>query len=227
MLIISKDKDYYDGVAGTMGIDKTIVFERKYNDITNTKEIPKAFKREKVGFGSGKMVQYFSYRSISHRYINANHFIIGFCGKLYLGFKMYYYKDNQDMNYDKKSIDITYDINEFKKHFKPFWSFAEFDDFVNNIKNYDAIDIHRILNAPIFVFEMKKGPDSFIINPILKEYEFYKVFDSFTAFQEIQMFISGVLGIDENPIVEVSDKDKIISRGFDYKWSFRKPPTKK
>jgi hypothetical protein len=46
------------------------------------------------------------------------------------------------------------------------------------------------------------------------------------AFQEIQMFISGVLGIDENPTVEVSDKDKIISRGFDYKWSFRKEPKK-
>ena len=28
MYIIAKNKDYYDGVAGTMGIDKTIVYER-------------------------------------------------------------------------------------------------------------------------------------------------------------------------------------------------------
>ena len=36
------------------------------------------------------------------------------------------------------------------------------------------------------------------------------------------MFISGVLGVGERPIVKISDKNKIIEHGFDYKWSFRK-----
>ena len=56
---------------------------------------------------------------------------------------------------------------------------------------------------------------------MLKDYEFYKKFDSFAAFQEIQMFLSGVLGNKENEIIVVSDKDKIAQHGFD-KFSFRK-----
>ena len=56
--------------------------------------------------------------------------------------------------------------------------------------------------------------------------EFYKVIDAFTAFQEISMFIGGVLGIGEKEIVEIEDKYKIGQHGFD-KWSFRKEPSKK
>jgi len=66
----------------------------------------------------------------------------------------------------------------------------------------------------------------FFINPVLKDYEFYKIFDSYQAFQEIQMFISGVLGSKEKDIIMIEDKYKIASHGFD-KWSFRKEPEKK
>ena len=64
------------------------------------------------------------------------------------------------------------------------------------------------------------------LNPHYNDYEFYKVFDSFTAFQEIQMFMGGVLGSGEKEIVEVADKYKIGQHGFD-KWSFRREPDKK
>jgi hypothetical protein len=50
--------------------------------------------------------------------------------------------------------------------------------------------------------------------------------DSFTAFQEISMFLGGVLGAGEKNIVEVEDKYKITQHGFN-KWSFRKEPEKK
>ena len=50
--------------------------------------------------------------------------------------------------------------------------------------------------------------------------------DTFTAFQEIQMYISGVLGTGEKEIIEVEDKYKIPQHGFN-KWSFRREPTKK
>lgn len=231
MLIIDKKhKDYYDGVVGTTGVDNSVVFERTTKEIDNWKKFPKAFQRGISWNYKNKLIQHFTYRSKGDKYIHASHFIVGFCGKLYLGFKMYY--ENQVSPYYKETlVDFTYDVNEFKTHFNQRWSFADFDEFVEYVKNYDCVDVHRELNTPIFIFDMnmlmKHGRDeSFIINPILKEYNFYKVFDSFTAFQEIQMYISGVLGVGENPTIEVSDKDKIISRGFDYKWSFRKPPTK-
>ena len=109
------------------------------------------------------------------------------------------------------------------------------EDKLKYILDYDPIDVFREINAPIFVFNScaeammryYDGRDKlFIINPLLKDYEFYKVIDPFKAFTEIQMFISGVLGTGEKDIVEVEDKYKIAQHGFD-KWSFRKEPEKK
>ena len=73
----------------------------------------------------------------------------------------------------------------------------------------------------------KSDTQKFFINPLLKDYQFYKVYDAVQTFQEIQMFISGVLGNKEKEIIEVADKYKITQHGFDKKWSFRKEPTKK
>ncbi len=37
MFIISKKKDYYDGVVGTVGIDKTLVYNRETVEIEENK----------------------------------------------------------------------------------------------------------------------------------------------------------------------------------------------
>ena len=44
MYIIAKNKDYYDGVVGSVGMDKTIVYERVIDEITDNAKIPKQFK---------------------------------------------------------------------------------------------------------------------------------------------------------------------------------------
>lgn len=56
----------------------------------------------------------------------------------------------------------------------------------------------------------------------LKRVDFHKIMDPFTIFQEIQMWLSGVLPKDGPPMVAITDD--IIKRdkhGFD-KWSFKK-----
>ena len=65
-------------------------------------------------------------------------------------------------------------------------------------------------------FKIKKDID-------LSKIDFVKVVDPFTAFQEISMFISGYIGLNENHMIEISDKDKIVEAGFDIKSSFRHP----
>lgn len=60
------------------------------------------------------------------------------------------------------------------------------------------------------------------INTHLDKIDFVKIFDPYSAFQEIEMYVSVVLGIDSQKTIEVSDKSKIESHGFDYKYSFRK-----
>jgi hypothetical protein len=65
-----------------------------------------------------------------------------------------------------------------------------------------------------------------ILNACLKDVEFFRVFDPHTTYQEIFMYISGVLGGNMKEIPEMSDDDMRDSKGFD-KWSFRKEPSSK
>jgi hypothetical protein len=61
-----------------------------------------------------------------------------------------------------------------------------------------------------------------VYNERLKELEFFRLIDTYTAYQEIQMYF-GALAQPNRPIPEVPDKDMVSIKGFD-KWSFRKPP---
>ena len=176
------------------------------------------------------------------KYFGNSAFIVGFCGKLYVGWKLYReWVDPESSllnNYPETLTDITYDHELIKKYIKSnFWGGNNLDDDFEYIKNYNAINIFRKLKAPIFIYDYDYGRTSinayrnrskcvFIINPNLSEYEFYTVFDSFQAFQEVQMFMGGVLGKGEKDIVEVADKYKIEQHGFDYKYSFRKDKEK-
>jgi hypothetical protein len=241
MLIIAKKKDYYDGVAGTTGIDKTIVYDRQIIEVEEN-NIPEFFERKRYHFGRNDQS---SFHNLFHHglkkdlhivYPNYAHFVIGFCGKLYVGWKLYSKGKEHYQGYNDVITTITYDFENAKKLFEPqTWGGRKFADDVNNIMNHDSIELFREFNAPVFVYDGDYGRASinercsncnhpkFFINPLLKEYQFYKVFNAVQAFQEIQMFLGGVLGRGEKEIVEVADKYKIAQHGFD-KWSFRKEP---
>lgn len=88
-------------------------------------------------------------------------------------------------------------------------------------------------NAPCFYvddYEM-------IVNPSLKDYQFYKVFNVQQTFQEIEMYVFGVLGAGSDhhkpkykgsPVAaRMSNDDMITSHGFDLKSSFRKEKQRK
>jgi hypothetical protein len=57
----------------------------------------------------------------------------------------------------------------------------------------------------------------------LSELQFYKLMDPYQIYQELDMYVCGVLGQQAKEIVQISDKDRINQHGFD-KYSFRKPP---
>lgn len=57
----------------------------------------------------------------------------------------------------------------------------------------------------------------------LKSIDFVKALDPFTAFQELSMFVGGVMARPDRPIVEITDNKVVAAKhGFD-EWSFRKP----
>jgi len=241
MLIVSKKKDYYDGVVGTMGVDKSIVYNREIIEVEE-QDFPDFIKRKSVYWRKSKdtpfiNLGYHNIKSIyKDRYQHYGHFIIGFCGKLYIGWKLY----SEELEYDGISnlkTDITYDSNFMKSILDNRSFFGNLDNDINAILNYNALQLFRDLKTPVFIYDGDHGrvsiprsyhrnKEKFIINPLLKDYEFYKIFDTFQAFQEIQMFMGGVLGSPEKEIVQIEDKYKITQHGFD-KWSFRKEPKEK
>ena len=238
MLILSRKKDYYDGVVGTMGIDKTLVYKREPLEIVE-KQLPEIFKRASYNWRKNKNSPFLKIddhsfiKGYKGKYQASDAFIIGFCGKFYVGWKLSY---EIDVQYGKKLItDIGYDFETIKTFFTENNYSGSLTDDYNYITNYKSLDLFREFNAPVFVYDTYHNRTSIgryfdsgnhpklIINPTLNDYQFYKVLDSFQAFQEISMFMGGVLGRGEKEIVEVQDKYKITQHGFD-KWSFRKEP---
>ena len=112
--------------------------------------------------------------------------------------------------------------------------------FTEMAENKDWIPTHIEEGCPVFLIrsttqeERAKLPKRFfwIIdtefyrierNPCLKELGFFQVKNAYEAYQDISMFLGGVMGTDARPMVQLSDKEVHQKHGFD-KWSFRKMP---
>ena len=183
-------------------------------------------------------------------------FLVGFCGSVYPCVTISIHQPETPIHPDKKSFFTTEDVTEFinkalvKKGIK-LHTPGKLSPFVNGgirgpqIEGFfkaDFSNFTKLFNkfkSPVFVLHF--GDDrnrkwSFkdtetckitcITDPLLKEYDFFRKFDVNQTFQEISMYIGGVLGGSSPPMAEIEDKYRIEAHGFD-KWSFRKMPEKK
>ena len=85
--------------------------------------------------------------------------------------------------------------------------------------NTRLVELHHETGIPIIMRDFRDN--KIIFNPVLKDIGFYKAVDAFTAFQELSMFISGVMGGNSPKMVQLDDDMRIAKHGFD-KMSFRK-----
>jgi hypothetical protein len=99
---------------------------------------------------------------------------------------------------------------EVKKWFEPNQS------AVGNV----CLDVH----SPVLVYAISDNRVCWIKDALLKDLQFIKVLDPHTAFQELEMYVGGVMTRPE-PLHKVSDKLKAAAHGMDER-SFRKDPTK-
>ena len=100
-------------------------------------------------------------------------------------------------------------------------------EFLKN--NKEIKDLFLEHKCPYFI--LKDGTDDrvitsyrgvvMIMNPILKEYEFFKVMDPRIAYQEIEMFFNSVLVGEINPPQIKDDVILAEKKGFDKRISFR------
>lgn len=233
MLLISKFHDYYDSaLAG--GVDKTIVYRR------NTKEIERpdwmkatVWFPELVGRSrwSGNYVDYtkdFSAKMKSGliRKYELKVFIIGFCGKAYKGVRL-----SKDSDYSSE-YQPTYHYTSASIELEMQRLGIKYRDKDVNCFDFTPKECIQMVDAKYVSFssfgeysfgEYRYGTNYLAtINPILKEFKFYRAVDTYTAFQEIAMYISGVIGTGENNTITISDKDMRDAKGFD-DWSFKNP----
>ena len=127
-----------------------------------------------------------------------------------------------------------YDIGKKFKSRQLWFSPKSVNNFFKRVNQLDQskdwTDFFLQYKTPIFIYNTDKNVDRLEINAELKKIEFYKVFDNYSAFQELEMFISSTLCLtDSSPSKykgmkinnDISDKDMRDAKGFDNK-SFKK-----
>lgn len=237
MLIISKFRDYYD-TASSVGIDKELVYERSTYLVDESYFKYNWNDRDKYLSNYPLPSNDFDRWKLNDNEPGYSVFVIGFCGREYVGAILGGYistdygtdgriRIRKDPRFDAK---ITYDLDEILEFIHPPTKYSWEKDRRSKIvsaleiingRSYDKHFLEHKTPCYLLVSSCYSKNIAFIENPNLKELEFSKVFDAFTAHQEISMYLGDVLRMREKDTVEISDEDRAKSRGFD-KWSFRR-----
>lgn len=236
MRIISPFRDYYDS-ALSYGIDPTLVYVRKTDEYR--RELPFEFQ---------KTYNHLANRHHQNDDPFYELITIGFCGKIIQLFKTSRATPKKDIYgqiiredvffYGDNALEELYEFLErddyqqpaIKKKYNRWGWRTDREDFEAN----KALNLEKIFvdfNVPIFMIDgnrsynndagYKNHTTGLILNPCLKDYRFFTQYNAYQAFQEISMFVGGVLPRPEPDTVEVSEACKVKMKGMD-SWSFRK-----
>lgn len=211
MKIISPFKDYYDNASYIMHSDEPVYLRKEIEHFDGAE-----------------------YDLVHDHYYYRNYFdtlkehfeymVLFFCGKAYPFAKI---KIDGKVRYifDKKECEkiIEKKRDEHPSRYRPPINLKHFE-------KHQSLRFNEVYNCPIILLRKDRPNDrgsrnAIILNPQLSVFEFYRIIDPNTCYQEIFMWMNSVHR-NEKPIAEIEDKYKIQQHGFD-KASFRKPPTKK
>jgi hypothetical protein len=174
-------------------------------------------------------------------------FFVGFCGKFY---PMLRFRVNEnlideaeyDYLYSEESVLDALDKAPFNNRFSRSrasqWLYLPSGDRKTDLEMaltfirkgpIECIEPFANLKTPNMVICLNSESyfeSPLIINANLDELKFGRCVDAYTAFQELSMFIGGVLGVGEPDTIEISDTDMRDAKGFNDR-SFKKEPGKK
>ena len=254
MRIISKYKDYYDSVQSMgidqSIVYERFKKETKFLKPPNFDKFINKLYLESFGEiicdGSREP-------DVSTTLYSSQVFLIGFCGKLYLAYNFEYYQKGkskisktfyaahsvlefiQQIKIKHKQRELVYFINyyggqgpskhEIEQTFDQSLLKQEYNDWFHHFK------------APVFMIvvdgdsqnsikeaKLRNEECAVIINPKLKDLDFFRLKDAFSCYQSIEQYITGVLANTERAGSNMTSKEKIQSHGFDMKYGFRTRP---
>lgn len=238
MKIISPFRDYYDS-ALAYGHDNRVVYVRKTEELYNaTDPVLKTNSQYKALFSSLGESGCEGYDRSS---IIFNPTQILFCGKMYRGIRVtaklhwslpqvkktevYYHAEA--LENAVRDLGGSLDLDHQPRH-RYWWTDTVRAGTVREWLSQQGIDSYydyAVENRFVAVVADPSSPARVINNPCLASYDFYRVVNPVTAYQEIDMYVSGVLPSANAVVSPTPDKYKIHAHGFD-KSSFRKDRTK-
>ena len=151
-------------------------------------------------------------------HVDLRRIYIGFCGKIIPLLEISSWKDNGRYNY------ICYSVEDIPDEFSIIKSRGDVKRFLRGDRTFP--DYFVQYKCPVWKFQFRewrdgKHCDILTINPELKPLEFYRRYDCYQCYQEISMYVGGVLGNANPSIPHIDDKTMAEAKGFD-KYSFRK-----
>lgn len=220
MRIISDFRDFYD-IGMTYGQDKDLIWVRK----------PEEVKVSVETFGLKN--HWFTITSKNSRNFLcriSTSFLV-FCGKKLI---VYEAKTYPGWHYKPESLMDTFYTTDLERTHANFTKVTgeEFktpfkEDSWKSLHERKAWldspghDLHNQFDCPIIHIASK----GIVVKcPNLKDLGLHRVMDPYTTYQEIAMYISGVMGLSQCPTVEISDKSKVLKHGFDPRYGFRTRP---
>lgn len=255
MRIISKYSDYYDNAVHPAYKDENVIYIRKTEVIKSSFSLDKVesiSRFNQVNFEITYKNKYGIKTKMRRVYYPIYLF---FAGKTYgllasgnFNNVAPYYSDCFDNNilvvpsielFEKQksaelandgyqNIEIKSDVNE------PYYALdnKNYSRFKTGEIPFDSTDICLEYGTPVILaysisklYQQNEINSELILNPYLKELNLMNIIDPFQAWQEISMFIGGVIPGRQSPMVKISDDSKIKKAGFDPKYGFRKRPS--
>ena len=218
MILHTDFHDYYDNAIG-FGVDQKVHFNRFTREIDI---ILKTQNDRPVHYRSG---------------------LLGFCGFTYPFIKLERLDKRFQCGWDDDRPKVlethfaySYEAYKAKE--------AEWHNFSNDFWYWDQVrdvklkqfftdwamqndTVFREHQIPIWVMNYNSGKEkNGIANPKLKDFQFERIKDSNTAFQDISMYLANIL-VEQKEVASVEDKYRIQQHGFDLKESFRNTKKRK
>ena len=249
MRLIAKKRDYYDSVFRQYSYEDKKVFVRKPKDIYVEANLERAnlpalksndvlhyeLKLGAIGF-CGKIYPYvkvFDYNN----YKRSDSYAL-YTARLE-STNCYYTMDQVESNIKGYSENH---LRYSKRHYynktpheviKKWLEEGKIEKFMNVFCIHECkpiLNLFKEHEVAYFQFDLewhKYQDHPVVLHPVLEDFQFYRVYDMFSAYQAIENYLCNVLVPPDDPYVEpISDVIKAQSKGFD-KFSFRKEKTKR
>lgn len=216
MRIISKFKDYYDGVCNSYD-EKDIIYirEEKSYPFIPTQADRKVFMSHNFTVDVYYAVMQFQIEL----------YPFGFCGKFYVMFKN---SNNFYSNIDKLIDSYLESATkprrvEISKQRKRIVTSAldQSSRMLTALDAYNIFDLHNCL-----YFRLAESQNNLLITTdfdSLAKFNFFQLLDANSTYQELEMYLGTVMVREQQPSQITDNKILLQSKGFDIKTSFRHP----